>query len=110
MDQLLDEAGIEIVAVTPDQARIARQAYRDFGKGRGHRAQLDFGDCFAYALPKVAKRPSLRMTAREGGNRGDEVTLGISLNHHIELSCHLLLWRLNSTPLRYHPFSPQEPY
>jgi ribonuclease VapC len=43
--------------VTDDQARIARDAYRDFGKGSGHKAGLNFGDCFAYAhypaLPAV---------------------------------------------------------
>jgi ribonuclease VapC len=40
--------------VTRDQARIARDAYRDFGKGSGHKAGLNFGDCFAYALAKTA--------------------------------------------------------
>lgn len=50
LDPLLDQLGIEIVPVTPQHARIARQAYRDFGKGSGHKAQLNFGDCFAYAL------------------------------------------------------------
>ena len=40
-----------VEAVTAKQAQIARQAYRDFGKGR-HRAGLNFGDCFAYALAK----------------------------------------------------------
>jgi ribonuclease VapC len=39
--------------VTFDQARIARDAYRDFGKGSGHKAGLNFGDCFAYALAKA---------------------------------------------------------
>ncbi len=39
--------------VTRDQARIARDAYRDFGKGSGHKAGLNFGDCFAYALAKT---------------------------------------------------------
>ena len=38
--------------MTHDQARIARDAYRDFGKGSGHKAGLNFGDCFAYALAK----------------------------------------------------------
>ena len=59
VDQFLDEASIEIVAVTPDQARIARQAYRDFCKGSGHRAQLDLGDCFAYALAVESGEPLL---------------------------------------------------
>lgn len=42
-----------IEPVTEEQARIAREAYRDFGKGSGHPAQLNFGDCFAYALAKA---------------------------------------------------------
>ena len=42
---------IAIEAVTPKQAELARAAYRDFGKGR-HKAGLNFGDCFAYALAK----------------------------------------------------------
>jgi len=41
------------------QARIAREAYRDFGKGSGHAARLNFGDCFAYALAKAAGEPLL---------------------------------------------------
>jgi ribonuclease VapC len=54
LDDLIAAAGMEIVSVTENQARLAREAYRDFGKGSGHRAQLNFGDCFAYALAKSA--------------------------------------------------------
>jgi ribonuclease VapC len=50
LNPLLDQLGIKIVPITPEHAKIARQAYRDFGKGSGHKAQLNFGDCFAYAL------------------------------------------------------------
>jgi ribonuclease VapC len=49
----MKEAQIIIEPVTEAQARIAREAYRDFGKGSGHPARLNFGDCFAYALAKV---------------------------------------------------------
>lgn len=49
-DELIAALGIEIVDVTVEHARIARAAYRDFGKGSGHAAGLNFGDCFAYAL------------------------------------------------------------
>jgi ribonuclease VapC len=38
---------------------MAREAYRDFGKGSGHPAQLNFGDCFAYALAKDMNEPLL---------------------------------------------------
>ena len=50
LDAVIAELGIEIVPVTPQHAKIARQAYRDFGKGSGHKARLNFGDCLAYAL------------------------------------------------------------
>lgn len=50
LDELLDELAVTVLPVTADQARLARQAYRDFGKGSGHPARLNFGDCFAYAL------------------------------------------------------------
>ena len=59
LDTFLAASAIEIEAVTPEQARIARDAYRDFGKGSGHRARLNFGDCFAYALAKATGKPLL---------------------------------------------------
>ena len=52
-DDLVREAGLVIEAVTEAQARNARDAYRDFCKGTGHPAQLNFGDVFAYALAKA---------------------------------------------------------
>jgi len=58
-DDLLREADIHIEPVTEEQANIARQAYRDYGKGSGHPAQLNFGDCFAYALAKSLRQPLL---------------------------------------------------
>ena len=51
-DELVEIAELRVEPVTHDQARIARDAYRDFGKGSGHKAGLNFGDCFAYALAK----------------------------------------------------------
>ena len=50
-DDLLREAQI--------RTRLARDAYRDFGKGSGHSARLNFGDCFAYALAKTTSEPLL---------------------------------------------------
>jgi ribonuclease VapC len=58
-DDLVAEAQIVIEPVTQAQARIAREAYRDFGRGSGHPAKLNFGDCFAYALTKVTGEPLL---------------------------------------------------
>jgi ribonuclease VapC len=51
-DELVRAADLNVEPVTQDQARIARDAYRDFGKGTGHKASLNFGDCFAYALAR----------------------------------------------------------
>lgn len=58
-DDIIREAEIAIEAVTETHARLAREAYRDFGKGSGHRAGLNFGDCFSYALSKATKEPLL---------------------------------------------------
>jgi ribonuclease VapC len=57
-ESFLQEALIHVEPFTLEQARIAREAYRDFGKGR-HRAGLNFGDCFAYALAKKKGEPLL---------------------------------------------------
>ena len=57
-DDLVKEARIVIEPVSEAQARIAREAYRDFGKGSGHSAKLNFGDCFAY---EVAKEHACRL-------------------------------------------------
>jgi ribonuclease VapC len=57
-DDFLRISRIAVEAVTPRQAEIARQAYRDFGKGR-HEAGLNFGDCFAYALAREMDAPLL---------------------------------------------------
>ena len=58
-DEFVRAASIVIEPVTEAQARLARDAYRDFGKGSGHPAQLNFGDCFAYALAKATAEPLL---------------------------------------------------
>jgi ribonuclease VapC len=59
VDDLFREAQLVIEPVTEAQARIAREAYRDFGKGTEHPAGLNFGDCFAYALAKATGEPIL---------------------------------------------------
>jgi ribonuclease VapC len=58
-DELIDAAQIAIEPVSEVQARIARQAYHDFGKSSGHPAKLNFGDCFSYALAKSKGEPLL---------------------------------------------------
>ena len=59
LDQFIDDAQISIEPVSARQAEVARQAYRDFGKGSGHPAGLNFGDCFAYALAFESGEPLL---------------------------------------------------
>jgi ribonuclease VapC len=59
LDALLAQSKTTIEPVTPAQARIAREAYRNFGKGSGHPARLNFGDCFSYALAKDKAEPLL---------------------------------------------------
>lgn len=58
-DEFVAQSGLRIEAVTEEQAMLARAAYRDFGRGCGHRAKLNFGDCFAYALAKATGEPLL---------------------------------------------------
>jgi ribonuclease VapC len=57
-DRFLERADITVEPVTLEQGRIARQAFLDYGKGR-HKAGLNFGDCFAYALAKSTGEPLL---------------------------------------------------
>lgn len=59
LDEILAASETEIVPLTPRQSVIARQAYRDFGRGSGHHAKLNFGDCFAYALAIDTGEPLL---------------------------------------------------
>ena len=58
-DDFFREASFIVETVTFEQAQLAREAYKDFGKGSGHAAQLNFGDCFAYALAKAMSEPLL---------------------------------------------------
>lgn len=59
LDELLNRFNITIEPFTAEQARIARQAYRDYGKGSGHPAGLNLGDCFSYALASDRREPLL---------------------------------------------------
>ena len=55
-DAFIKEAEIEILSVDAKQVDVARAAYRDYGKGSGHPAGLNFGDVFAYALAATTHR------------------------------------------------------
>jgi ribonuclease VapC len=58
LDRLIHRAGIEIVSMNAEQVEIAREAWRNFGKGR-HPAGLNIGDCCSYALSKHSGEPLL---------------------------------------------------
>lgn len=54
LDTFLEQFEIKIEPVTVEQAKVARQAFREFGKGN-HPAGLNFGDCFTYALARTRR-------------------------------------------------------
>ncbi|MFT3797515.1 type II toxin-antitoxin system VapC family toxin [Microbacterium sp.] len=58
-EEVLALADVTLEPVTVEQARIARDAYRRYGRGSGHPARLNYGDCFAYALAVVTGEPLL---------------------------------------------------
>jgi len=59
LDLFLSRLGIRVEPVTATQSDIAFGAFRRYGKGTGHRAGLNFGDCFAYALAIERNAPLL---------------------------------------------------
>jgi ribonuclease VapC len=54
LDLFMARASVRIESVTAEHIRIARHAWRRYGKGRGHAASLNFGDCFSYALAQAS--------------------------------------------------------
>ena len=59
LDNIAERLNLQVISVTFEQAQIARKAYRVFGRGRGHKAKLNYGDCFAYALATETGEPLL---------------------------------------------------
>ena len=59
LQEALTPIGIIVEPVIEEQIEIARDAYRQFGKGSGHPAQLNYGDCFAYSLARMLDQPLL---------------------------------------------------
>jgi ribonuclease VapC len=57
-EAILSALAIDIATISPEQAHLAREAYRVFGRGN-HPAKLNLGDCFAYALAKARGEPLL---------------------------------------------------
>jgi ribonuclease VapC len=67
LDSFLEKSRIQIEPLTASQARIARAAHQRFGRGSGHAARLNMGDCFSYALARDLGEPLLF--------KGDDFTL-----------------------------------
>ncbi len=74
LDLFMERAAIDLVPVDVEQARIARRAFARYGKGR-HRAGLNFGDCFTYALANVLGEPVL--CKRDDFARTDAVCVNV---------------------------------
>ncbi len=73
VDRFLTTYAIEVVPVTEDHARLARNAFHRFGRNSGHGARLNYGDCFAYALAKGTGEPLLFV-----GNDFGQTDIGIA--------------------------------
>jgi len=93
LDALLAAYGIMTEPFTANQARIAREAYRDFGKRSGHPARLNLGDCFAYALASSRHEPILFVG--DDFSRTDLVPALPREDHHAN--------QTTSEPGSYHP-------
>jgi ribonuclease VapC len=59
MHVLLKGVSIEIVPFDSTQFEVGLSGYLLYGKGSGHEANLNFGDCFSYALAKTRNLPLL---------------------------------------------------
>jgi ribonuclease VapC len=59
VERLIGQLGIATVALDAEQTASAARAYREFGRGSGHRAGLNLGDCYSYALAAVTGEPLL---------------------------------------------------
>src|SRR3981081_4002408 len=57
--EFLDISRVRTVAITTPEADAALDAFDRYGKGRGHPAQLNPGDCFAYAVAKTRQTSML---------------------------------------------------
>ena len=58
-ERIAASLGVQVISFTPEQARLALEAFKRFGKGRRAKASLNYGDCFAYALAKQLEAPLL---------------------------------------------------
>ncbi len=59
IEPMVERLGVTVVSVSVEHVRLGRIAHQRFGRGSGHPARLNFGDCFAYALAKDTGEPLL---------------------------------------------------
>ena len=59
LDALIADLGIELVPLTPDSARLAAEAYAEFGRGVGVPGVLNYGDCLSYGVAVELGEPLL---------------------------------------------------
>jgi ribonuclease VapC len=59
LDRLIENLSSDVVPFTHEQARLAVAGFERFGKGSGHPAKLNYGDCFTYGLAKLVGEPLL---------------------------------------------------
>jgi ribonuclease VapC len=59
VEGLLDELEVRVVSIGKLEARAALDAFSRYGKGSGHPARLNMGDCFSYAVAKLRGMPLL---------------------------------------------------
>jgi ribonuclease VapC len=59
VERLLAAWEVDVAPFDAAQAQVASQAYRDYGRGSGHRAALNLGDCYSYALAVTVGEPLL---------------------------------------------------
>ncbi|MBC7634174.1 MAG: type II toxin-antitoxin system VapC family toxin [Acetobacteraceae bacterium] len=59
VSNFMEAMHIQLIAIQPDMGLEALKAFARYGKGQGHPAQLNMGDCFAYAVAKTHNVPLL---------------------------------------------------
>jgi len=59
VELFVEDLAAEEVAISAEIGRAAVEAAATYGKTIGHKADLNFGDCFAYACARVARVPLL---------------------------------------------------
>ena len=59
LERFLSDFDVKIFGSSPEQARVAADAFERYGRGSGHSARLNFGDCLSYAAARALDAPLL---------------------------------------------------